>query len=567
MLKKINNILIKHKIYALVSILYVGYFYNVYIVNREVNIFSTAFVSVVENIRDANQSIVDTRLHFEHEFGLVRSMPSVMDLKVLEAIQKDFEQSQELVKQSLHSLLEKAVPASDNADAIQAIQKINEDFRNIAYLILDKAKDFAQEEANALVNEKLGVIVNNLSLAIKRYQVLIDEASDQSVATTVSNAEIFLKHYNILTAGLVLFTLLISVLIVWNITSRMQRLTFQMTEIANGKLHDEVHGSEDQDDIGSMAKALSVFKENAVKNKILEAEQIKLVQEAEKAKNIADRKIELVLNFQRKMEEAIAFISQASSKLSATANTMHRVVGESNSMIQEASSGVEDNSVSVKNMATASEKMTQTVHNISEQMEKSNTLIQDVSSHVSNADALSHSLSQSSSQVKDVVNLIGDISSKINLLALNATIESARAGDAGKGFAVVASEVKNLANQTNDSIQKIDTVVNAMDGFSQAIVDALGTINVSVQDMVSSTARVASAITEQSEATKEVNANIITNVENSETISDNLKKFRDHASVSSKASDDVLQASQALASHAVFLEAELKQFIEDMQKN
>lgn len=65
------------------------------------------------------------------------------------------------------------------------------------------------------------------------------------------------------------------------------------------------------------------------------------------------------------------------------------------------------------------------------------------------------------------------ITSQTNLLALNASIEAARAGEAGRGFAVVASEVGKLASESAKSVSVIqETTSEIKSSVSELVKDA-----------------------------------------------------------------------------------------------
>jgi len=111
-------------------------------------------------------------------------------------------------------------------------------------------------------------------------------------------------------------------------------------------------------------------------------------------------------------------------------------------------------------------------------------------------------------EISKVAETITEISEQTNLLALNATIEAARAGQAGKGFAVVADEIKQLATQTANATQdiknKIAGVQESSGRTSRGLVDIIRIIH-EVNDIARF---VASAVDQQSEATREIVENI-----------------------------------------------------------
>lgn len=117
-------------------------------------------------------------------------------------------------------------------------------------------------------------------------------------------------------------------------------------------------------------------------------------------------------------------------------------------------------------------------------------------------------ISASSRKISDIVGVIDSIAFQTNILALNAAVEAARAGEQGKGFAVVAAEVRALAQRSANAAKEIkglidDSVKKVAEG-SQQVQHAGATM----QEIVSSVARVTDIMGEITAATTEQSSGI-----------------------------------------------------------
>jgi methyl-accepting chemotaxis protein len=293
--------------------------------------------------------------------------------------------------------------------------------------------------------------------------VYIDDLSAQTWAST---------QRTLLATGLTLLILLVvSALVARGITKPLQRMTVTMNALAGGRLDIEVPGIGRNDEVGEMAKAVEVFKSNAVARQGLEAEQ----KEAE-VRAAGLRKADMhkmADDFEGAVGEIIETVSSASTELEASAGTLSSTAERAEELATVVAAASEEASTNVQSVASATEEMASSVNEISRQVQESARMAGEAVDQARTTTERVSELSKAATRIGDVVELINTIAGQTNLLALNATIEAARAGEAGRGFAVVASEVKALAEQTAKATGEIGQQIAGIQSATQESVNAI----------------------------------------------------------------------------------------------
>ncbi len=183
-------------------------------------------------------------------------------------------------------------------------------------------------------------------------------------------------------------------------------------------------------------------------------------------------------------------------------------------------------------IAAAAEEMASTINEISQNAGQARVTSEAANIKTSEAAVRMNELGQAAADIGKVVETITEISEQVNLLALNATIEAARAGEAGKGFAVVANEIKELARQTASATQDIKLKIATIQGTTTTTIaqaEEITTVIGQVNDLI---VGIASAVEEQSFATKEIASNIM-------RTSKGIQEVGDHVASTSNAAADV----------------------------
>lgn len=371
-------------------------------------------------------------------------------------------------------------------------------------------------------------------------------------------------HMFLAFAGLMLvLTTGLGVMISLSVSRPLNALTRVMGQLAEGDTSGTVPVQAPKTELGMMAATLRVFRENVLRNRELEAEQVRSAAEAAAAKKMLMQQI--ANQFDASVGEIVSTVSSASAELSATAGAMSTVSANSNDRALTVSAAAEQASANVQMVASATEEMAASVAEINMQVVKASEVARVASDNVTKSATQMASLAQRADRIGEVVSMISAIAEQTNLLALNATIESARAGVAGKGFAVVASEVKQLANQTGAATQDIVKLVEAIQGETRNAVNAINGIGDVIRDLDAMATAIAAAVSEQGATTREVARNISEAATGAQSVSQNMTAVTEASQETLAASSQLYSSAESLSSQAARLKTEVSRFLETIR--
>ena len=430
---------------------------------------------------------------------------------------------------------------------VEAFEKVVEDEHEISELIHGEMNDAAtQLTADAVWLEK--------ALAEEEEEVR------EETATTIEHAEEF-----ILILSLVAFV--VGMVLAWFIGRGIARpvtgMTDAMGRLAEGDTAVEIPAQGRKDEVGKMAAAVQVFKDNAIEKARLEAEQIESERRSEEEKRTAMNK--MADDFQSSVGGIVESVSSASTQMQSTAQAMSATAEETSCQSTAVAAAAEQASANVQTVASASEELASSISEIGRQVAQSSQIAARAVKDAKHTDAQIQGLAEAAAKIGEVVSIITDIADQTNLLALNATIEAARAGDAGKGFAVVASEVKNLANQTAKATDEIGAQIGGIQTATQDAVTAIQGIGRTIAEIDEIATTIASAVEEQGAATQEIARNVEQAAVGTEDVTSNIGSVNQAANDTGAASSQVLSAAGELSEQANSLRTEVEKFLSDIK--
>jgi methyl-accepting chemotaxis protein len=404
-------------------------------------------------------------------------------------------------------------------------------------------------EWQALITPSLIKILN---VAISAMDITVQNAAVKAASARLNlalNAAVLLVTVSLVVGGFFLAR--------YKIARPIVAMTATMRELAEGNLDVDLPRHDRSDEIGAMAKAVAVFKDNAVAMRQLQAEAAKVHDaNAVKLRQLEAEYVETGRAQSEVVEAMASGLAQLASgdltyrieshfaaeylKLKEDFNAAMDRLHETMTVILENAGGIESDTGELSQATNdLSRRTEQQAASLEETAAALNEItaavrttaggaraVKDVAS-VARTDA-DHSgaivrdairamegIVKSSHEITRIVGVIDEIAFQTNLLALNAGVEAARAGDSGRGFAVVAAEVRALAQRSAEAAKEIRGLILAsksevdhgvdLVGKSGAILERIAQEIVEIDSAVN---QIAAAADEQATGLTEVNAAI-----------------------------------------------------------
>ena len=392
---------------------------------------------------------------------------------------------------------------------------------------------------------------------------LIDVLGGKTKVAMEAAAEAKTRIYRVLMFVLVGGTILTVLLAMWLahrvVAQPLRRLAKVAGDIANGNFETPIDDLARGDEVGVMARAVLVFRNNGIALREAQAQR-----EFEREQAAAEKHAALdalAASFEHKILNVADALAVSAAQLDSSARAMSGIAEASGRSAGDAAVVAEETTQVAGTVSAAIDELSTAMHDIDSQLANATTVVVEATRRagvaVGNADGLVATVSE----IDQVADLIQGIASQTNLLALNATIEAARAGEAGRGFAVVAQEVKTLAAQTSQALANIRGKTGAVGN----IIDGVRGANQDMSTVIAQIDAVSQAITGsvrmQSEATHRIAESVDGAAHRTRQVADTIAGVNDFASRTRAGAEQILHAVADLNRQAAALQQEAQAFV------
>jgi methyl-accepting chemotaxis protein len=565
---------------------------NVNVIRDGFKKYTTNFASIVETKRnlglDENSGLEGKLRSAVHEMEVkldeIKEPSLVVTMLMMRRHEKDFmlrrdvkygEDIKKRASEFTASLAAAGIPNVDKMDLARKLAAYQNDF----FAWMDGAVALAKaQKATSEAYEAIEPIIDASLKSIEELYAATTASSEASIAATKWQMQIAIVLIVIAVSGF-------GILIGRAVSRPLTAMTRAMERLSGGDNTVEIPSRDRADEIGAMANAVDVFKQNAIERIRLEAEQKNAELRAAAEKKAREERDAAEKQAAAEREEAtrkatmrtvakefedavggiIESVSSASTQLEAAAGRLTQTADTTQRLSTTVASASEQASANVQSVASATEEMTSSVHEIGRQVQESSKIAREAVQQAELTDARINELSKAAARIGDVVKLITSVAEQTNLLALNATIEAARAGEAGRGFAVVAQEVKALAGQTARATEEIGTQIAGMQTATEESVAAIKAIGDTIGRISEISSTIAAAVEQQGAATQEISRNVGEAATGTAEVATNIADVNRGASETGSASTQVLSSARSLASESSRLRGEVGKFLSSVR--